>query len=326
MPDLCIYSRDCVERHFTFDVAIPAMAQAARAISSGADACPSRCSVTVSQSGGQMLVMPGSAKSLDYYGIKTLSIEPGNRSTERPVIQGFIALFDRATGAPRALIDGAVITAVRTAAASAVTTDCLARPDVRSHGILGTGVQAKQHAISIPHVRPGIERTVIWGRDSAKAEGLAAHLSAELQATVEAGTQDDVLGCDIVSAVTASSTPVVHKDKLSTGAHINLVGSHTPDAREACSDTMATGRIYVDSRAAALCEAGDLLIPIAEGAITDADIHGEIGSVLSGEGGGRTSGEDITIYKSLGNALQDLFGACALVEAAGDDAVKVAFS
>jgi ornithine cyclodeaminase len=253
--------------------------------------------------------MPGASTGSAVYGAKVVSLHPGNPAQGRPAVQGFVTLFDARTGTPRALIDGAEITRIRTAAASALATRALARANACSHGILGAGVQAASHLEAVACVRP-IERVLVWARDYDKAKRFAAEQSerhaAEITATHSA---EAAAACDIVSVVTNAAQPVLQGAWLSSGAHLNLVGSHEADHREADTEAVTRAVVYVDSRQAALREAGDLLIPIAEGRLSPADILGEIGEVLAGAAPGRRNERQITLYKSLGIIAQDLFAA-----------------
>ena len=289
---------------------IDVMAEAMQAASTGAVTVPPRITMPLAEQSGYMFAMPGAAPSLGVYGTKIISQHPANPAEGLPAIQGFVVLFDDETGTPRAIIDGAEITALRTAAASGLATRQLARRDARTHGILGTGVQARTHIDAIAAVAP-IEEVLIWGRDTDKAQGIAAELNIRA-----CSDPQEVAGCDIVSTVTGSDEPVIHGDWVKPGAHINLVGAHTPATREADSALMATGSIFVDLMESAMNESGDILIPIEEGRFDRGHIRGEIGRVVSGEVAGRRSPEEITLYVSLGITAQDLYAANAVYRSA----------
>lgn len=307
--------RDCIE----------AMAEAMTACSAGRVNSPARTVLPLAGA-GHFFSMPGAAARAGggglLYGAKLASLLPGNPAAGRPAVQGFVALFDGVTGAPAALVDGAEITRIRTAAASALATRALARADAESHGILGAGVQAASHLEAVAAVRD-IRRVCVWARDSARAADFAARQSAargvEVVAVREAA---EAAACDIVSVATNASEPVLRGAWLRPGAHLNLVGAHQPDHREADSDAVAAAAVYADSRAAALREAGDLLIPLREGRIGPDHLRGEIGEVLLGQIPGRSDPAQITLYKSLGLVAQDLYAAGevlrrALAEGAG---------
>lgn len=327
VTDLLILNRQDVETHLTMSLCIDAVDTAMRALSADKVISPLRSFAPIGEDRGVLALMPAATTNPPYFGVKTLSLLPANPSQGRPAIQGYVALFDQETGAPAALIDGVSVTAIRTAAASGLATRELARADVKSHGILGTGVQSYTHAKAILEARPDLERTLVWGRSQDKAETVARALSSELDRQVEAASLDEAVACDVISAVTATAEPLIEKPSIKPGAHINLVGSHTPKKREASSETIAAGRLYVDLKSSALKEAGDILIPMNEGLISEGHIVGEIGEVLLGGAPGRADASDITIYKSLGNAAQDLFAAAALLDAArkSDAGTRVEF-
>jgi ornithine cyclodeaminase len=288
---------------------IDVMDRAMRAHTCGAVATPPRIIASLIDGSGYFAVMPGSMREPAIYGAKVVSLHPGNPDRGLPAVQGFVTLFDHATGASVAIVEGAAITAVRTAAASGLATRELARPDASSHGIFGAGVLAATHIEAIACVRD-IERVLVWARDAKKAGRFAAEQAERTGLDVRAAADPAEAGaCDIVSAVTGASEPVVRGAWLSPGAHLNLVGAHSPKTREADSEAVARSALYVDSRESAMSEAGDLLIPMEEGVISADAIVGEIGEVLGGQAPGRANGEQITLYKSLGVVAQDLFAA-----------------
>lgn len=317
MQDLLILNAQDVKTFLPMTACIEAMAIAAKAVSNGDVNAPLRSFAHLPEDRGVLAMMPAAAADPPVFGIKAMSLLPDNPAAGRPLIQGFVALFHHETGAPCALVDGAAITAIRTAAASGLATQTLARKDARVHGILGTGIQAMTHAEAIAAACPQLEETRIWGRDFEKAKTVATALRDVLTSKVVAVEErEDALDCDIISTVTASAQPIVKRTDIQVGTHINIVGSHTPDKREVCSETLAAGCLYVDGAAAALKEAGDIVIPISEGSITPDHIIAELGEVLSGRATGRKSADDITLYKSLGNAAQDLFAAWTLYQRA----------
>ncbi len=294
---------------------VEVMAAAMRAASADEVAVPPRMHMPLVDDSATLLVMPGSSADPAYYGAKLVSMHPDNPASGLPAIQGVIVLFEHASGRPVAILDAATVTELRTAAASALATRELARSDASTHGVLGTGVQALAHIAAVAAVRP-ISRVVVWGRDESKAAQLAERAARQTGVAVTAGDRAEAAACDIVSCVTGAAEPVLHATDVAAGAHINLVGAHTAVTREADTSLMARARIFVDGRRAALVESGDILIPIAEGELTEEAIVGEIGEVLLGRVAGRTSDEDTTVYKSLGSVAQDLFAAAAVLEAA----------
>ena len=286
---------------------------------------PLRMFTPLADGNGSFGLMPGSTLDPPYFGAKVISLLPGNPAKGLPMVQGFVSLFDHETGKPIALIEGASVTAIRTAAASGLATRVLARKDARTHGIFGTGVQAVTHIDAVNCVRD-IDEILVWGRDLDKTRQFARQQSERIKAEVRA-TDDpaEVAGCDIVSTVTAATRPILEGDWLRPGCHLNLVGVHTPEAREADTRAIERSRVYVDLMESAMSEAGDLLIPIGEGAIDRSHILGEIGQVLAGDVPGRAGDSEITLYKSLGIVAQDLFAAACIYARAleGEAGVEV---
>ncbi len=306
---LKIISAQQVRQLLPMDACIEAMAPAMMAASAGDIAVPLRSVMPLIDNSGNFALMPGSARQPPVYGAKILSLHPANPAAGRPVIQGFVTLFDHHTGEPLAIIEGASLTAIRTAAASGLATRCLARPQSRSHGVFGTGVQAVTHIDAIAAVCP-IEQVLIWGRDHAKAQSLAqterARTGLDIKATAD---PREAAGCDVISTVTAANEPVLHGAWVSPGTHVNLVGAHRADAREADAELIESAAVYTDLLESLLNEGGDVAIPIAQGRIDQQHIRGEIGNVLRQKIAGRSGAQEITVYKSLGVTAQDLFAA-----------------
>lgn len=255
-------------------------------------------------------MMPAYDQASEVAGVKVLSVFPDNYHSGRPSHQGLILLFETRGGAVKAVVDAEAVTAIRTAAASAAATDALARPDADHLAILGTGVQARQHLEAMARVRQ-LRTVSVWDRQPDRAEAFARYartaigLPVSAYATVAEATAD----ADIICTVTAATEPILFAPDVKPGAHVNAVGSCTPKARELGSDLVAAGRVFVDWLPAALKEAGDLLLAIADGAVTESHVLGAVGSVLAGELPGRTSPTEITVFESLGQAVQDLLAA-----------------
>jgi ornithine cyclodeaminase len=276
--------------------------------SAGSVAQPLRTVVNVASRHAFFGVMPafidGTRPSL---GTKLVSVYHSNPAQGLPSHLATIVLFDPDTGALSAVIDGRFITEARTAAASAAATKHLARPDARVLAVFGSGVQARSHIDALVRVRP-IEEVRIWGRDPGHVDALIAELSPRVRARlvrVEAA-RDAALGADVIALVTASREPVLFRGWVTDGTHICAVGACRPDQREMDTPLVKDGRVFVDSRAGALAEAGDIVIPIKEGAIDASHIAGEIGDVCGGRMPGRRSRLEITIFKSLGMAVEDV--------------------
>ncbi|MEL7312771.1 MAG: ornithine cyclodeaminase family protein, partial [Pseudomonadota bacterium] len=272
--------------------------------------CPPRTKIPMGESGNTLFLMPAGDNDLGVFGCKTIVQNLKNCARDLPSIQGVIQLFDATTGQPLSTIDAPSITAIRTAAMSALATRLMAKADAVTHGILGTGVQAIAHAESVACVRP-IREIRIWGRDREKAEVVAKTVEARLGIEAHAAaTSAEAARCDIISTVTAASEPVLFGQDLQPGAHINLVGSHTIDCREI--DSAGVRRavlLVVDSREGAKTEAGDFLIPFHEDGHGDPASLPEIGELLAKTDHLTRSATDITIFKSLGLAVQDLYAA-----------------
>lgn len=253
--------------------------------------------------------MPAALGDPPALGIKVISVFPGNHGTGIESHQGFVLLFEPEHGSPVALIDAIAITAIRTAAVSGLATRLLARPDATELAIIGSGTQARSHLQAMRAVRP-IARVRAWSPHRDRLEAFAAEAGDDgvrVEATSDARSAVD--GADIVCTVTASSTPVVEGAWLADGTHLNAVGSSQAVNRELDNDAVARSRLFVDRRESAQNEAGDYLIPLREGAIGQDHIVAEIGEVAAGMAEGRRSADEITLFKSLGLAIEDLAAA-----------------
>jgi ornithine cyclodeaminase/alanine dehydrogenase-like protein (mu-crystallin family) len=260
---------------------------------------------------GLMPAYRGGATPL--WSLKALTIFPGNSARGLDSHQGFVALFDGETGEPRAVMNAGGITAVRTAAVSGVATRLLAREDVSTLAILGTGTQARSHLDAMHAVR-SFDRTVSWSASGRSLDG------AEPVATAE----EAVRVADVLVTVTSLAEPIVQRDWLKPGVHVNAVGSSIPTTRELDSQTIADAALFVDRRESTLNESGDFLIPQREGLIDAGHIRAELGELLLGTAAGRGSDDEITVFKSLGLAVEDLAAAeLVLARAEAEDAGTV---
>lgn len=307
-PSPVMLDADAVRRLLPMSDCIEAMDRAMRTTSRGEVALPPRQFSDLVDGSGSLGVMPGSLLKPPVYGTKVTSIHPRNPEHGRPAIQGLMLLFDHASGCPIAVMDGAVITGIRTAAASGLATRELARKNSKRLGILGYGVQAATHLDAVLTVRE-IEEALVWGRDHAKAKAFAEAHGKRTGVNTKAAAAEDVCACDIVCAATSATEPVLRGEWLTPGAHVNLVGTHTPRAREADAAALAQSSVYIDLIESARNEAGDILMAVEEGAMLFSDVVGEIGQVLENERPGRISDDQITLYKSVGIVTQDLFAA-----------------
>lgn len=262
--------------------------------------------------GGDLLLMP--AASPAGVGVKLVTVTPGNPGRDLPLIHGVYVLFAPTTQAPVALIDGAAMTGLRTAAVSGVATRHLARPDARHLVVIGAGTQGRAHVTAMRAVRP-IDRVTVVSRSDGPATRLVDDLRASGVAAA-VGTPDAVATADIVCTCTTSATPVVTGDRLPDGVHVNAVGAYRPDTRELDTATMRRGRIVVEQREAALAETGDLCVPIAAGDLTPDAIVADLAEVVAGATVRRDDG-DVTVFTSVGLAVEDLAIAAAAVRARG---------
>ncbi len=252
------------------------------------------------------------------FGFKAVSVFHGNPALGRDAHQGIVLLISVATGEPLVLLDASAITAVRTAAASAVATDLLAGQGAGDLAIIGTGVQARAHLQAIPCVRK-LRRVRVAGRRPEAARAFADEAAALLPDTrVEAcpDARQAVEGADIIVTATTSHTPVLQHAWLTPGAHINAVGACVPSRRELDSETVRRARLYTDQRESLINEAGDFLLAQQEGVVSLEDVKGEIGELLTGQATGRTSARDITVFESLGVSVEDLAAAQLVHDAA----------
>ncbi len=254
--------------------------------------------------------------SAPLYALKTVCIAPGNAARGLDSHQGFVALFDGETGQTRALVNAGAITAIRTAAVSALATRLLARPGASRLAILGAGTQARSHLEAMRAVMP-LERVRAWSR----TPGHAASLGAEVEEVGSA--REAVADADVVVTVTSAREPIIERSWLAVGAHVNAVGSSIPTTRELDTATMAAAALYVDRRESTLSESGDYLFAAAEGAVTPASIRGELGELLLGTAAGRSDDEQLTVFKSLGLAVEDLAAAETVLARALGDGVGV---
>lgn len=244
------------------------------------------------------------------FGLKAITVFPENPAQGKDAHQGAVMLFSRETGELRALMNASEITAIRTAAVSAVATRLLAREDAGRLTIVGAGVQARTHLAALALVRT-IKDARVVARNFEHAVKLVQEMQPKFPFTIEPvrTNEEAVRGADLIVTATSSLEPVIDKDWISAGAHINAIGTHSPNSREIDSSTMAAARIFVDRRESALNESGDYLLAAKEGVVTPESIIGEIGELLTGSKSGRTSPGEITLFKSLGLAIEDV--ACA---------------
>jgi ornithine cyclodeaminase len=299
---------------------IDVMEDTFRALGAERATAPNRTSMSVGRRDETMLVMPASVQQDGtdaWFGAKVLSIFPTNGPNGHDSIQGVIVLFGGAHGSPLALVDAGSITAIRTAAVSAVATRLLARPDSARLCILGSGVQALSHAAAMAAVLP-ITELRVWSRDPARCAALARTAASELgiASSAASSARDAVEHADVICTATSATTPIVLSAWIAAGAHVNAIGAHRPAERELDSDTIRRATLIVDHVPAALVEAGDVLIPIAEGCISPSHVLGGLSDLLSGHIPGRATDADVTVFKSVGIAIEDVAAAAHVYRAA----------
>lgn len=285
-----------------------ALIEALRSELTGAGSSPSRMRLETGSADDRKLLLVKPAWDDDVAIIKLLTLNEMNRMTVVPFIQGVIVVFDQATGTPSCIMDARELTCRRTAAASALAADYLAAPEAEVLTLIGTGTLAPHMALAHAVNRP-IRRVNVFGRSPEKAEATAKAIRSAnptISTRVAAGLPEAVGEAQIVCAATSSSTPVVRGAWISNGAHIDLVGSYRPDARESDDAAIGMARVFVDDRAAAMREAGDIMIPIEKGVISNSDVVGELAELCGGVVQGRISENEVTAFKSVGMALEDL--------------------
>ena len=313
LKGLVVFDAAQVRERLTYEAAIGAVREAMIALSDGRVRQLLRSFIGLGE-GKTFALMPAAMSERGVFGAKLVSVyrhPDGSKAHE-----GVVLLFDPASGTPVCLADAGEVTAIRTAAASAVATEALARPDAETLAILGTGRQAAAHAAAITKVRD-LRQVRIWGRSPARAKAFAAELAPLLGVEVQAMALDEALaGADIVCTVTSATDPILSAAQVSPGTHVNVVGSSGPGQAEIANDLVAAGRFVVDHREHVLAHGGEFLRARSAGLVGDDHIVAEIGEVLAGTTPGRTSASQITIYKSLGHAAQDLAAAAWLYQSA----------
>lgn len=269
----------------------------------------------VTGAGDRLLLMPAWRPGKDL-GVKLATVFPRNRERGAATVSALYVLLDGATGHPRALIDGEALTLRRTAAASALASSYLSRADSATLLVIGTGALAPHMARAHCAMRP-IAKLLLWGRSAERAQALAAQLRGEgLPAQALADLASGLAHADIVSCATTATEPIVRGALLRRGTHVDLVGGFTPQMREGDDELIARAGIFVDSYAGALSEAGDLVQPLARGIISRERVRAELAELVSGAHPGRQGQEEITLFKSVGTALEDLCAARLVLELA----------
>jgi alanine dehydrogenase len=313
---LRVLSASDIDRAIDMRGAIEVMSAAFMQLAAGRANVPQRLGLTTNT--GLVLAMPGFLPDERALAIKIVTVFPDNSRLELPSIFGLVVVLDALTGAPLALMEGGRVTAVRTGATSGLATNLMARQDARTVALFGAGVQARTQLAGVRAVR-NIREVRIVARRTDAAERFAREL-ADVTVRVVDDPSEAIRGADIVITATTSSTPLFSGRDLEPGTHINAIGAYAPSMREVDSVAVERSRVVVDTRDGARAEAGDLIIPVREGVISFDHIKAELGEVVNGTIHGRTSEKEITLFKSVGHAAQDVaLARCVLDRATSED-------
>lgn len=292
--------------------AIEGMKTAFAQLSIGKTTVPLRSHMDVPTYQGVSLVMPAYLHETGDMAVKLVSVFADNPKHGLPVINGVVLVLDVMTGLPLAMMNGAALTAIRTGAASGAATDLLARTNARTVAIFGSGVQARTQLEAVCAVRP-IDLVWLYSPDKVQAEQFALEMAGRGRVPTTILIADTptqaVHDADIICTATSSTVPVFAGSDLKPGVHINAIGAFRPTDRELDTETVRRALVIIDERAAMWAEAGDLVIPLQAGEITESHIYAELGEIVAGVKAGRTADEQITLFKSVGNAVQDAVAA-----------------
>ena len=310
MIEVLIVNQAEVPRLLPMKECIDVMARAFASLARGEADMPVRQILWMAEKQGALGLMPAHLGGLAALGLKAVTFFPRNEGTDLDSHQGAVLLFETGRGRLLAIIDATSITSVRTAAVSGLATRLLAKPDASDLALVGSGVEARTHLEAMLAVRE-LKRIRVASKTLERAKKFADRESKRhgISITPCKSVEEAVTGADIVCTVTSSREPVVRGAWLSPGAHVNAVGSSVPTARELDSEAVAKARLFVDHRPSALEEAGDFLLARADGAVGDDHIAGELGQLVTGQVPGRQSPSDITLFKSVGLAIEDVAAA-----------------
>jgi len=313
---LRVLSKQDVQQAVPMWEAIEIVKGAFAQLSTGKAVVPVRIHLPVDRHEGVALFMPAYLSESDDLGVKIVSVFPRNLEKCLPTIFALMVVVDASTGRPVAVMDGTYLTALRTGAASGAATDLLARRDARVAAILGAGVQGRTQLLAVCGVRD-IERVWVYDVNPQTAERYAQEMAGKgrvpADLRVASSPAEAVREADVICTATTSKTPVFADEDLKPGVHINAIGSFTPEMQEIPEQTVRRARLVVGSREGCLSETGDLIIPIRKGLIAEDDIYAELGEIAAGIKPGRESAEEITLFKSVGNAVQDVSVARAVL-------------
>jgi len=322
-----ILSRKDLRQLLTMADVIDAVERGFQEYKAGKCAVPVRMPVKIEKAEGVFLFMPAYLEREGFFGTKIVSVFPRNVEKKLSTIQAAYLLNDPTTGELLALMDGILLTAMRTGATSALATKYLSRKNSETLGIIGAGAQAPFQAEAISKVRP-IHRMLVYDRDRKIAESFSGTVSDSLQIPVHvmASPRDVVVDSDILVTVTTSITPVFDGHHLRGGTHINAVGAYTPEMRELDDVTIGRSKIVVDTYEGCMAEAGDLLIPIRNGKLSKENIYADLGEIVLAQKPARTREDEITLFESVGFALEDLVVATLAYGRASEEGVGLRFT
>ncbi len=317
---LRIISREEVKSAISMAQAIETVKSAFAQLSRGRARVPIRTQLGIPLHDGVTLFMPAYLEDTDELGMKMVSVFSGNIEQGLPIINAMVTLVDPETGLPTAIIDGTYLTALRTGAASGAATDLLARGDAATVAVLGTGVQGRTQLQAVCTVR-AIERVLVFDTRRGASEKFRAEMAdagppIPQRIDVASTAKEAISQADVVCTATTSTTPVFLDSDVKPGTHINAIGSFTPQMQELPAETVARALLVVDSREAVWAEAGDLIIAKKRGLITESSVHAEIGEIVAATKPGRSSADQVTLFKSVGNAVQDVSVGARILEEA----------
>jgi alanine dehydrogenase len=312
--NILFLSKDDVKKALTMDMAIEAMEDAFSQLSAKEAIVPERIHIDQKEHNSTALFMPVYLPNKKKKGLKLVSLSNNNPAKGLPLIQALVMVIDSATGAPLAIMDGSYLTAIRTGAASGLATKILSRKNANTVAIFGAGVQGRTQLEAVCAVRE-IKRALIFDIDSKQAERFSDEMSKKLSIEInKTSSLSKLKAADIICTATTSSKPVFSHQDIKEGVHINAVGVYKPDMHEIPEETVISSKIVVDEVKSALSEAGDILIPMYKGKFNESHIHAEIGEIVKGAKTGRQDEKEITLFKSVGNAVQDIAVADILID------------
>ena len=319
---LRLLSSHDVQKALSMRECIELMKAAFTQVSMGQAAVPLRTQIPMLSNEGVTLFMPAYLAQSGDLGAKIVSVFPHNPERSFPTVHAVVIVIDSTTGVPVALMDGTYLTALRTGAASGAATDLLARKDARVVAIFGAGIQGRTQLEAVCTIRP-ITRALIFDINPEQVASYVDEMKrrgAPIPGDIRIAHSPDeaVHQADVICTATTSTRPVFNGRKLRPGTHINAVGAYTPQMQEVDAEAVRRAKVVIDSRQASLAEAGDLIIPLKQGVITEEHIHAEIGEIVAGLKPGRESDDEITYFKSVGVAAQDVAAARRVLNRAAE--------